>query len=301
MSSTQHAIMTDRPAVAPAIHRNITLKRLVLDFGQAIRCQRPVVRLLGRPFARSRRRVEIDITYRCNMRCLNCNRSATQAPAAIDMPVAQVEAFVNDSLAAGVHWERVRLLGGEPTLHPDFFSILTLLETYRHRHNPMLRIVICTNGSGRQVRKVLSALPPKIVVKNTYKNGRQRLFRPFNQAPVDLRRHRFADFSCGCRIIEDCGLGLTPQGYYPCAIAGGIDRIFGFGLGRRSLPAVDDDMTDLLERLCPLCGHFGFARPTRKPRMSRTWKSGYDRYRRRQARLERGSLDPNPHKGFCKI
>ncbi len=267
------------------IHRNITLTRLALDFGQAIRCQRPVVSVLGRPFARSRRRVEIDITYRCNLRCLNCNRSATQAPAAIDMPAAQVEAFIDGSVAAGIRWERIRLLGGEPTLHPELSSILNLLEAYQYRHNPSLRIVICTNGRGPQVRQVLSALPPNIAVKNTFKTDRQRLFRPFNLAPLDLRRHRFADFSCGCRIIEDCGLGLTPQGYYPCAIAGGIDRIFGFGLGRRSLPAVDDEMTDLLERFCPLCGHFGFGRPTRRPRISRTWKEGYDRYRRRQAGL----------------
>ena len=32
--------------------------------------------------------------------------------------------------------------------------------------------------------------------------------------------------ACGCRVIKDCGLGLTPSGYYMCAIAGGIDRIF---------------------------------------------------------------------------
>ncbi len=274
-----------KPSTRPGIHRNITLTRLALDFGQAIRCQRPVVRALGRPYARSRRRVEIDITYRCNLRCPNCNRSVAQAPAAIDMSVAQIKAFIEDSVAADIRWERIRLLGGEPTLHPELSAILTLLETYRHCHNPSLRIVICTNGNGPQVRKALSALPPKVVIKNTSKNDRQRLFRPFNLAPRDLRRHRYADFSCGCRIIEDCGLGLTPQGYFHCAIAGGIDRIFGFGLGRRSLPAVDDEMTDLLERFCPLCGHFGFARPTRKPRISRTWKIGYDRYRRRKARI----------------
>ncbi len=269
------------PSAPPAIHRNITLKRLLLDMGQAIRCQRPVVRRFGRPFVRSRKRVEIDITYRCNLRCLNCNRSCTQAPAAIDMPPAQVEAFLADSVTAGIRWRRIRLLGGEPTLHPQFNVVLDLLETYRFNHNPTLRIVVCTNGCGRQVQMALSALPPQIAVKNTSKTNRQRLFRPFNTAPIDQRRHRFADFGCGCRIIEDCGLGLTPLGYYPCAIAGGIDRIFGFGIGRRSLPASDDEMIDLLERFCGLCGHFGFSWPTRRPRISPAWRRGYARYRRR--------------------
>ena len=261
-----------------ATHRNITLKRLLLDCGQAIRCQRPVVQRFGRPFVRSRRRVEIDITYRCNLRCRNCNRSCTQAPAAIDMPVAQVEAFLTDSMAARIRWRRIRLLGGEPTLHPDFKSIVDRLVRYRSDHNPTLRIVICTNGRGRKVRNALSMLPSQIVIKNTSKTDRQRLFRPFNAAPIDRWRYRFADFGCGCRIIADCGLGLTPQGYYPCAIAGGIDRIFGFGLGRRSLPSADDEMIDLLKRFCPLCGHFGFSWPTRQARMSPVWQRGYARY-----------------------
>ncbi len=272
------------PSARTAIHRNITLKRLLLDFGHAIRCQRPLVRILGRPFVRSRRWVEIDITYRCNLRCLNCNRSCTQAPAAIDMPVAQVEAFLADSVSAGMQWRRIRLLGGEPTLHPDFKSIVGLLDRYRCDHDPGLRIVICTNGRGRRVREMLSALPPQIIIKNTHKTDRQRLFRPFNNAPIDGRRYRLADFGCGCRIIQDCGLGLTPQGYYPCAIAGGIDRIFGFGLGRRSLPSVEDDMIDLLERFCPLCGQFGFSWPSRQLRMSPVWEWGYARYYRCQSR-----------------
>jgi hypothetical protein len=52
------------------------------------------------------------------------------------------------------------------------------------------------------------------------------LFKPFNSAPCDQFINYFSNYACGCRIIEDCGLGLTPSGYYMCAIAGGIDRIF---------------------------------------------------------------------------
>jgi hypothetical protein len=260
------------------MHRNITLKRLALDLWQALRCQRGLANRWGRPYKRSRRLIEIDITYRCNLRCPNCNRSCTQAPAAIDMPLTQLEAFLNDSLTAGVRWERIRLLGGEPTLHPELMAILGLLENYRTRYNPRLRLVLCTNGSGARVRRTLSRLPPNVIVKNTAKTTRARLFRPFNQAPIDLRRHRFADYACGCRILEDCGLGLTPQGYYPCAIAGGIDRVFGFGLGRLRLPPEQDEMQEMRERFCPLCGHFGFAWPTQRSRMSTTWRRAYESY-----------------------
>jgi hypothetical protein len=256
-------------------HRNVTFRRLALDALQFVRCQRPVTALLGRPFRPSTHRIEIDLTYRCNLRCRNCNRSCTQAPSTRDMPLERIDAFIEESLAAGVRWRRIRLLGGEPTLHPELPAILHRLIRYRRRFRPRPRIELCTNGSGAFVQGVLRRLPRGIEVKSTTKTHRQRLFRPFNLAPVDLRRYRLADFSSGCRILTDCGLGLTPLGYYPCAVAGGIDRVFGFGLGANRLPSPDDPMTGLLETFCRLCGHFGFAWPTRRALCSATWRKAY--------------------------
>jgi hypothetical protein len=181
-------------------------------------------------------------------------------------------AFLAESIAQGITWERIRLLGGESTLHPELMGIIDLLADYRDAHAPEVRIEVFTNGCGEKVNRMLSLLPGQIDIKNIYKTGRDRLFRPFNQAPADSRLHRFADYSVGCRIIEECGLGLTPTGYYPCAIAGGIDRIFEFGIGRQHLPSPDDDMEDLLAVFCPLCGHIGFAWPTRRAKMSKVWK-----------------------------
>lgn len=259
------------------MHRNITLRRLLLDGLQFVRSQRPVTGVLGPPFRRSRRCVEMDLTYRCNLRCANCNRSCTQAPSNLDLPLERIQAFLDESRARGIGWQRIRLLGGEPTLHPDLPAILETLQAYRRDHRPNLRIVLCTNGHGPRVARVLAHLPAGIVVKSTAKGPRQRLFRPFNLAPMDLRRYRWADFSSGCRILEDCGIGLTPLGIYPCAVAGGIDRIFGFGLGRPALPADHDEMPAERAVFCRLCGHFGFAWPTRRPRLSPTWERAYRR------------------------
>ncbi|WP_373500791.1 radical SAM protein [Desulfococcus sp.] len=265
------------------IHRNVTLGRMGLDFLQFIRSQRVITRRLGPAFAVSRTFVEIDITYRCNMRCTNCNRSCTQAPSGIEMPPERIEDFIRESVGTGVSWRRIRLLGGEPTLHRDFFPILELLLDYRRRYHPGLRIVVCTNGHSRRVNAVLDRLPAGVAVKNTFKTDRQRLFRPFNLAPADSPWFRFSDYTSGCRILADCGIGFTPSGYYPCAVAGGIDRVFGFGLGRKALPAEGDRMLDLLAVFCPLCGHFGFSWPTRRAKFSDTWKRAYAAARKRSA------------------
>lgn len=263
------------------IHRNVTFKRLALDFYQYVRSQRATVRCLGRHYRRSRRYIEIDITYRCNLKCASCNRSCTQAPSSAEMSVAQMAAFVDDCIANRVSWERIRLLGGEPTLHSELAAMVAMLLDYKANHNPGVRIVICTNGHGRRVKRALARLPAGVQIKSTYKNGTQRLFRPFNLAPIDNRWYKFADYSSGCRILSDCGIGLTPFGYYPCAIAGGIDRIFGYKLGRKHLPNDRDNLQDLLQIFCRLCGHFGFGWPTKRARMSSTWKRAY-----RQAQLK---------------
>jgi hypothetical protein len=263
------------PLKPPRRHRNITLKRLLLDASQFIRCQRWVRRRFGKPFQPSRDFVEIDITYHCNLKCINCNRSCSQAPSETEISVAAIDAFIAQSVDRHILWKRIRILGGEPTLHSRFLEIVLHLLDYRRVHNPSVRLVVCSNSHGTRVRRALERLPGSVGVKSTLKRSRSNLFRPFNVAPADSFFNRFSDYTCGCRIIEECGLGLTPSGYYMCAVAGGIDRIFGYGLGRTHLPDRSDDFGDQLAAFCPLCGHFGFQWPTRKSRQSRIWRRAY--------------------------
>ena len=261
----------------PHRHRNISVKRLLQDAWQFVRSQSFLSERFGRPFRPSRDYVEIDITYRCNLKCINCNRSCAQAPSNIEMPVADMAAFLEQSIEHQIAWKRIRLLGGEPTLHSRFFDIIDLLIDYQRSCNPGVRLVLGSNYCGNQVHRVLAKLPEAIHVKSTLKSSRVNLFRPFNVAPVDKVAYRFADYGCGCRIVEDCGLGVTPSGYYMCAVAGGIDRIFRYGLGRTSLPDQSDAMLDQMRAFCGLCGHFGFQWPTRRARQSPTWRRAYQR------------------------
>ena len=94
---------------------------------------------------------------------------------------------------------------------------------------------------------MLAQLPADVWVENSRKRpGVQPRFRPFSTAPADDPAFEGAAFSNGCEIIEKCGVGLTPTGYYPCAIAGGIDRVAGEKRGRERLPDSSDDMADVL-------------------------------------------------------
>jgi hypothetical protein len=260
-----------------------------------VRVSRLATRLLGRQYRRSRDRVEIDITYLCNLHCLNCNRSVRQAREALHMPLERVREFVDESIGRGKRWSRIRVLGGEPTLHPEFLAIVEELRRYRAWH-PACVVEVVSNGHGEKVQAQLRRLPRDVWVENSKKLGPVQVsFGPFNLAPADDPAYRHADFSNGCAIIRDCGMGLTPLGYYPCAVAGGIDRITRDGLGRAELPGDGDDMEEALRDLCRLCGRFRdghFVPKNLRPeldeeKISPTWQRLYAEWHRRRRRAHK--------------
>ncbi|WP_291329781.1 radical SAM protein [Desulfovibrio sp. UCD-KL4C] len=214
--------------------------------------------IFGPQYKRSRDCIEIDITYRCNLRCLNCNRSINKAPENLDISLAMIDNFVSDSLIRNIHWKRIRILGGEPTLHPHFVSIVKKILKYRDsmgRGNVSIEVV--TNGHGSYVQKQLNSLPSDVYIENSKKTPQEKLkFRPFSWAPQDFGQYSNNSYVNGCQIMKLCGMGLTPMGYYPCAISGGIDRIAKKQCGRNKIPTFDDDMKDILEWACSLCGRF---------------------------------------------
>ena len=255
-----------------------------------LRTRKRVTKLLGRQFVRTRELIEIDLTYACNLRCHDCNRSCRQAPDGLELRLEQVREFVDESLARSISWKKIRLLGGEPTLHSEFEEVLYELGRYKFSF-PTCRLEVVTNGFGRTVKRMLLRVPPFFHIENTMKESDvQPQFYAFNLAPADKKGASKIDFTNGCSNIEQCGIGLTPSGYYPCAIAGGIDRVANLNLGRASIPASDDDMLDLLNEFCRLCGRFEsrvFTPPelttsSSPGRMSASWERIYDEWQARR-------------------
>ncbi|WP_259214118.1 radical SAM protein [Shewanella baltica] len=259
-----------------------------------LRIQKLSTMMLGGQYHTSHELIEIDITYQCNLKCNNCNRSSAQAPDNIHINLSQIVNFVEQSLQRKTPWKRIRILGGEPTLHPEFQSIIEQLLVLK-THHPDTVIELVTNGYGRKVNAALENLPEGIWVENSYKTGNvQPSFGPFNMAPQDSVLYKFADYSNGCDIASSCGMGLTPQGYYPCAVAGGIDRVLGLHRGRQSLPSPSDEMRDLMDIACRLCGRFydGHYVPEKlRPSLevqknSRSWDKHYQDWAKRRIDIQ---------------
>ncbi|MBI5489530.1 MAG: radical SAM protein [Deltaproteobacteria bacterium] len=210
-------------------------------------------------FRTSLDRVEIDITYACNLHCRSCNRSCSQAPTSEMMSLEHVQAFLDQARALQRQFTLVNVLGGEPTLHPQFAEIVREISRAFPPGGPTT-IQITSNGTPEALA-VLDrvALPPNAFVDTaSFKTGPVvDYFTPFNDAPMDDPRFRDADFGAGCWVTAYCGFGLNRRGYYACSAAGGIDRVLGLGLGHPSLADFDEDKARFQrERLCRYCGNF---------------------------------------------
>jgi hypothetical protein len=203
------------------------------------------------------------------------------------MQVEQIKKFIAETVENSIIWQSIRILGGEPTLHPDIQEIIQLLLKYKKDYAPKCEITLCTNGFGASTNKILLTLPKEILIENTMKDDiHQDYFCAFNIAPSDLKRFRFADFSIGCRWMYICGIGLTPFGYYPCAVAGGIDRVLGFDIGRKKIPSKKDSLKDQLSIFCRYCGDFHYKR-NKKEIMTPAWISAYKKYNIKKPKLSR--------------
>lgn len=212
-------------------------------------------------FAPNLRRIELDITYDCNLKCQACNRSCTQAPTREHMDLEQVRAFVRDSIALDHRWEVINVLGGEPTLHPDFHEIVrVLVRDYVDAFSHETVVQVTSNGFGAVVRRRLDELPPHprlVINRESFKDGpRVPYFTPFNDAPVDDPALADAEYAKGCWVTSYCGIGLNHLGYFPCAVAGGIERLLGAGRAVASLAEVDATIAASLDTYCRLCGNF---------------------------------------------
>ena len=242
------------------------------------------------------KKIEIDITYECNLKCINCNRSSTQAPIKNGMQVSQIIDFVNQSIQLNKKWELINLLGGEPTLHEDFQNIVAIiLNEYILSHSPETILQITSNGYGEKVKSQLEHLPvhPNVIIDYaSFKEDRiVSYFSPFNDAPIDQNNSDTNEYNKGCWVTSYCGIGLNQLGYYPCGVAGGIDRIFEFNLGFTHLKDVDESIAKLLDTFCKFCGNFTDYKKNKgnfiprsekaatiRPIISKTWKHQYKKY-----------------------
>ena len=167
-----------------------------------------------------------------------------------------------------------------------------MLDEWFQAHSPDTELKVITNGVSKKTQSNLNSIPERWHYSNSFKFDRQNAikhFEPFNLAPIDLEKWRDEDFTKGCYITQDSGIGLTPYGYHHCALAGGIQRIFGGSDGFEEIPSHPWDFLEMMKEYCSKCGHFMSDVPLERHarsameidpgQQSLSWKLAYEKWR----------------------
>lgn len=232
--------------------------------------------------------IGLDITSLCDLGCYNCEACCDTANSSIFMSVAQVQKFIDESIENNKKWKIIKLRGGEPTLHPEFWSIIYLLDTYLD-FSSRTRIILQTNGYRKACHEIIKKCPDWLEIDNLKKTSKsQPWFNSFYVAPIDLIYFKyFTNYSKGCLRTELCNIGLSRTGYYPCSPGANIDRVFNIGLGILSYKEITEEkQRKQLEKLCRFCGHF--KEPNEEVdslRVSTSWASALDEYKNAKGQL----------------
>lgn len=162
-------------------------------------------------------------TYRCNLHCLMCNRWIDKFSWQGNSDVS-VEAVRQAGLLLkeyGIKVNKVRVTGGEPTLHPQLKEIVDVIATEwgvcRWTH-------VLTNGTTAKTRPV--------DIKATYSGGsgvavgtKLSQHRPFSISPADLGMVGKYGTEWPCEQQTGCGRLFDAFGFSFCVIAGSLGRL----------------------------------------------------------------------------
>jgi hypothetical protein len=172
------------------------------------------------------------------------------------------------------------------------------IAEYRDAQNPNLRLTLATHGNGEKTQRRLTELVaafPFLQFLNSHKTSPVHPdFVAPCVAPVDIdhqwaKNHRYE----GCSVSGHCGISFNYAGFYPCAVAGAIDRIFGLDQAIRNLADVSEAaMIEKYQVFCRLCGYYRPIRESSQTILSPTWRAALERYRARQAASEAGTPIP---------
>lgn len=217
--------------------------------------------------------IQLEITSRCNIGCYQCDRNCGLIDPGPDMKINQVWKFVEWSLDKKHKWNRIDIIGGEPTLHKDLKTIFEMVKIYKNRY-PRCKIRFSTNGHGAE--EVVSNIPEWVHIRNSEKNGKAQQHTAYRCSPVDLGETVIKS----CSVPWRCGLGFTRYGIFPCGAGASLARVFGFDIGIKNFNDINAaNIKKQMLTLCKYCGHSGSVRKIADGNeMTDSWKNAVKNY-----------------------
>jgi hypothetical protein len=202
--------------------------------------------------------LELQIILACNWHCIACDQGSQFSSFDFvkrgTMTLDQVRHFIGEMKSANTYIGRIRILGGEPTVHPKFKEIVELLHSELvPSHVGQLEVI--TNGSHpERIQSVRHLIKPRV--------SREEAKQSAHVANLINTPASLGYEGRMCNAPWHCGISLNAYGYFPCSSGAGIARFEDWMKWQRlKLPtcvkpcnAVRETWPELQE-LCNHCYH----------------------------------------------
>ena len=218
-------------------------------------------------------KAEFHITYICDLDCVACSRASfLSKPVVPNMTLDDALEFFRQ--ADELNWHpRIIVIGGEPTLHPQFDEFCELIWK---RTNIYAQVY--SNGYTEKSRELLDRARLKwnaSIEKTGWKPGGSITEKSdpvdFFGAPYKWDFNHFVSpmdagvtrrGTCYCHASEICGISVDHLGYAPCGPGGALSALLD-GRGRTTRLVDLFDQEKMAKLTNELCNHCGFRFPDR--------------------------------------
>lgn len=199
--------------------------------------------------------IHVEVTNACNLKCANCTRFVGHYRKPFFMDLDMVVKAI-DSLEG--YPGNIGLMGGEPTIHPQFPDICKI---FQERIPDRRRRQLWTNGyKWSEYKHIINqTFDADLIIYNDHSNPNVGLHQPLLVAAEDL----VEDKELMWKLIDNCWIqtrwsaSMTPKGGFFCEVAAAQDMLFhgpgGYSLEKRWWNKTPEEFAGQVERYCPKC------------------------------------------------
>lgn len=219
-----------------------------------------------------RKRMELDVVDFCNIGCRLCVRGCELKSPNIKrgmLSISDIRKFLEESESCNIKWNKLRIVGGEPTLHPDIIEIIDIINEYKDNHNKECQICFYSNGITEKTKNIIDILRPRVhKMCDTMTIGKKQIkktecsterypnfYSPYIR-PNDIGLRSAVEIGY-CFVLDGCGLGFSAStGYTICCDVHNLMRLRGDKSEMKTIKDLMDPQKfiDQMIKYCSICG-----------------------------------------------
>lgn len=196
--------------------------------------------------------IQIEVTNACNHKCTNCSRFVGHHPKPYFMDLDTVAKAIESLEGYG---GGIGIIGGEPTLHPQFREICELLQ----EKVPSRRCALWTDGyKWNEYKSLIQKTFGYGVSYNDHSDKTQR-HQPILVAIDEVVEDKTLMWELidRCWMQEKWSASINPKGGFFCEIAAAMDILFdgpgGYPIEKGWWNKTPKQFEDQVKRYCPRC------------------------------------------------